>query len=65
MNIKFKVQTILDITIDQDANYEETIWNANDIEEVTILNETKNTIDIQFGDGTIAFNINKDCLEFI
>lgn len=37
-----------------------TTWEKGETEEVFVLNETEKTIDIQFGDGAVAYQIKKE-----
>lgn len=69
--IKFKTDCILNVVenFDEDADviteeFQET-FKINEEIDVDIISDNGNSIDIQFGDGSVALGIDKSFIEII
>jgi hypothetical protein len=68
--IRFRTDTELEIveTFDETTEQAETVlekFEQDDRADGDIFDETEDTADIQFGDGSVAFNVSKDLFEII
>jgi hypothetical protein len=56
--IRFKGKVTIDVFYGEgEEDYDPTDFFPNEFHDVTILEMNKNTADIEFGDGTVAFNV--------
>lgn len=70
MKIKWKEDTSLWVIHDfnektENANDGEEVAEKDAIDEVDILEDKGDVVDMQFGNGAVAFNVNKDYFEVI
>ena len=68
MIIKFKHPTELEVveTYNEAADHWETsneTFTVGEVVEVDLLDQTAESADFQFGDGSVAFAVPKDCYE--
>jgi len=60
MDIMWLVETDLTIVGDEDGIEDVQMVSTGDIDDVDILANKKDLVDLQFGDGSVAFNVKKE-----
>lgn len=70
MKIKFKDETLLEIveSYDEENDHTETkdeTFEAGEIHDVDLCDDRGDTINIQFGDGSMCYGLPKDAIEFV
>lgn len=63
MKIQFVRDVELEIIVDEFENSTTKKWKAGEIEDVKIIENKVDTVDIQFKDGTIAYDVFNDCFK--
>ena len=63
-NCEISVVNNFDESTDQDEN-DFIAVKKGEIDEVDIIDDKGKTVDMQFGNGSVAYNVSKDCFEII
>jgi ubiquinone/menaquinone biosynthesis C-methylase UbiE len=70
MWIRWKNEVHLEVVTNYDENNdvadtEQEVFKPNETMEVDVLEDHGDTVDIQFGDGSVAFNVEKTWFEVV
>jgi len=68
MKIQFKNPTFIELVVDIENDepiYDEVSFSSNEVHDVQILDESGTTIDIQFGDGSVVFELDRNLIEIL